>query len=542
MNRGKPLYQTILQLTVLLLLTQLACNLPSLGSGGGGEVASPVSDSPPAPSASPTERPEPVALDLCTLITQAEAEAVLGGTVEVVPYPEMGNCTYNLQTGDPYQQQMLYVGAAQGDEGKELLMMGIGALVLFSQNDAIRNQFETLGGQLATMSLKELVEQLPPLYEAIGYEVSDQSGLGDLAFWSWNADFKIGVLLVVQGDSYANISLIGLEQDIALGQAKALMPTVLDRLPPAFTVLPASSPSPDATTGTPETAAVPTEVPPPTPETSTIWVADVHRGQVVRIDAASEQIVAVIDIGVYPADVAAGEGGVWVPNLPENAVLRIDPASNQIVTRIPFTRSISRLEAGLGAVWVVGEIGAWWIDPATNTASPILENEVCDAVAVGENGVWVTQSGQNKVLRIDPVSKQIVASIPVEGRPTEISAGRGFAWVIQPDLSSMARIDPQTNAVADSFPILSAPSDVDADLGGVWLAAGRRVLRIDPLKLEIGSNIDPGGQTWGITVGAQSVWVTLLHEAKVARLDLLHYTVTALIEVGGQPQRITAGP
>jgi hypothetical protein len=54
-------------------------------------------------------------------------------------------------------------------------------------------------------------------------------------------------------------------------------------------------------------------------------------------------------------------------------------------------------------------------------------------VAVGEGAVWVSvpaeQPGQdNLVVRIDPITNEVVARIPVEGYIEELAAGEGGIW------------------------------------------------------------------------------------------------------------------
>lgn len=536
----------IIRLALLLTLTQLACGLPFLATSPPPPITPTATRTPPpipSPVVTPTEvvQVTPVAFDLCTLVTQAEAEELLGGEVAVESAQDMGNCTYNRTTTDTGEQQALFVGGAQGEEAVEMLLMGVMTLLMFSGDETAQDTFAQLEAGLATMTVKDMVESLIPLYEKLGYQATPQSEPGDEAFWLWNEEFSIGILLFVRGDAYMNVTMVGYGQEEARAAVNQIAPTVLERLPPAFSIMVTVESPPTE----PPTATEPAPQDAPTPEQPSgsvvVWVTEVTQGKVIAIDAATNAVLAEIPIGVYPSDVAVGEGSVWVPSLPENTVTRLDPATYQIRTRIGFDQKVWQVEVGHGAVWVTGDFGLTRIDPVTNTPTPVVTDGRCDGVAVGENAIWVTQTALNQVLQIDPASNQVMATIPVEGGPTEVSARRGAVWVLQYDTGQVARIDIETLSITGTVPVGETPHGLEANVGGVWVAGQFRLLRIDEAKLEIVNNLDVGFHPWGIAIGADSAWITLSTGGKVVRLDLLRYEFIATIEVGGQVDRIDIG-
>ena len=50
-------------------------------------------------------------------------------------------------------------------------------------------------------------------------------------------------------------------------------------------------------------------------------------------------------------------------------------------------------------------------------------------VAVGAGAVWVASALDHVVSRIDPASGQVVAQVPIEGAPREVTVGAGGVWV-----------------------------------------------------------------------------------------------------------------
>ena len=51
------------------------------------------------------------------------------------------------------------------------------------------------------------------------------------------------------------------------------------------------------------------------------------------------------------------------------------------------------------------------------------------AGAAGAGSVWVANSDDGTVTRIDPASNQVTAAIPIGNRPYAVTAGHGAVWV-----------------------------------------------------------------------------------------------------------------
>lgn len=241
------------------------------------------------------------------------------------------------------------------------------------------------------------------------------------------------------------------------------------------------------------------------------------------------RITATIKVGDFPNAVAVAEGSIWV-SVPNNdgtatgQILRIDPATNDIVAAIPIVAIPTwetgggGLTAGAGSVWVAGsgpaqdlgdEPGGGWeagllrIDPDRNevVATLPLGGESGADVAVTGDAAWVlifSGSNQMSVLRIDPFTDQIVANIPVPGVwGQEIFATENGVFVNTrdpyPELDStvgasrLTMIDPITNQVrwtlvdtrfVESF----QPDAIWAQGGGTKDAnvGGQSLLHLDP--------------------------------------------------------------
>jgi YVTN family beta-propeller protein len=103
-----------------------------------------------------------------------------------------------------------------------------------------------------------------------------------------------------------------------------------------------------------------------------VWVASGLR-RVLRIDPATGDIRARIDVGSQAVALDVGEGGVWAATAAER-VVRIEPRTNAAVARIPLGTLPVAIAAGGGSVWVA-EIVAnelWRLNPDTNAATQAI--------------------------------------------------------------------------------------------------------------------------------------------------------------------------
>ena len=253
----------------------------------------------------------------------------------------------------------------------------------------------------------------------------------------------------------------------------------------------------------------------------------------------------------------------------EGAILRQDTELDA-PGRTPAT-SIKTLRRGgvliaIGAVLLLLAAGAVAVIELTGTDRPRLEIpanalELIDAdgesieaeipvdaaptsVARGEGAIWVTNSNDGTVSRIDPVTRSVRQTIGVGSTPSGIAVGAGAVWVANHFDGTISRIDPETNTEVDKIPVGNDPTAVAFGEGSVWVtnSADRTVSRIDPASgLLVGRAIKTDAVGRGIAVGAGSVWVTDESSRRVVRIDPETNRVAETISVGNGPTGIAFG-
>jgi YVTN family beta-propeller protein len=69
------------------------------------------------------------------------------------------------------------------------------------------------------------------------------------------------------------------------------------------------------------------------------------------------------------------------------------------------------------------------IDPGSGSAITIPVGHGPMGIAVGAGAVWVANSDDGTISRIDPTTRTVVATIVVGGRPVGIAVSDGRVWV-----------------------------------------------------------------------------------------------------------------
>jgi hypothetical protein len=242
-----------------------------------------------------------------------------------------------------------------------------------------------------------------------------------------------------------------------------------------------------------------------------VWVAGAG-GVVTRVDAKTDAITARIDVaGIGDhGRIAIGEGSVWVtaPELRDDGtrgnLVRIDPSTNEIVATIHVGGPISGL--GIGGGWV-----------------------------------WVTrpEAGPGTLFRVDPDTDRVVDHHSVGVSPGRPIYAYGYVWVASTDaIVSVSKIDPASGkvvAVVDTPPVQSSGD------GSLWAVGDDSIVRLDPASGGIQATI-PMERAASVFVDGTTVWVLVMARssdpdlfypiagtAAVARID------TATNQVVGEP-------
>ena len=168
-----------------------------------------------------------------------------------------------------------------------------------------------------------------------------------------------------------------------------------------------------------------------------VWVSVANStAGLVRIDAATARVVAALPVAsVGPAAVsgAGSAAGVWAvccggeTYIGQGRLVRVDPATNRVVARVLLPGLPDAVGVGSSGVWVRAAAGpVWRIDPVTNrvVAEVTIPHGLSaqGSVLVGHDAVWVSDPASRTVVRIDPRSNRVVGRVEVGGSPLAATA------------------------------------------------------------------------------------------------------------------------
>jgi YVTN family beta-propeller protein len=208
--------------------------------------------------------------------------------------------------------------------------------------------------------------------------------------------------------------------------------------------------------------------------------SEAFTGTVARYDAVTGVRERKLDL--YSCTVAGGEGVLWSMGIFGDKRLSTDPGELRILGNVtlPYREPVSvettrinqrDLAVGYGSVWTLGDgidRRMWRLDRRSGRILATIELPfIPRTVAAGEGGVWVTAPLDDRVLRIDPETNAITATIPT-GRGT---SGVAAVWVTSTIDGTVSRIDPGSAEVADQIDVGGRPREVAVGAGGVWVTA-----------------------------------------------------------------------
>jgi YVTN family beta-propeller protein len=253
-----------------------------------------------------------------------------------------------------------------------------------------------------------------------------------------------------------------------------------------------------------------------------LWVANLDDQTVSRVDPRSLQLQHTFPLPDPPTGLAAGGGSIWVvqsnAQAPSVSVNAIDPqfdllgatkrlanvvrggagavaAQGNTVWVAPSSGLLTRLDGATGqivgpqrdpnsgpAAIALGGDGAVWITDAeadnvtrvdpTGLLTPIAVGNGPTGIAVGADGVWVADSLDNVVVRIDPATQSVTTTIPVGHSPAAVAIGAGSVWVANSGDGTVTRIDPRTNMIQATISVGGSPQ-------AITIADGRARLTVD---------------------------------------------------------------
>lgn len=258
-----------------------------------------------------------------------------------------------------------------------------------------------------------------------------------------------------------------------------------------------------------------------------VWVAVSRMNHVVRLDAATSQIGAVVPIGEPCSGMAVGFGSLWIPSCKDHTVGRVDAKTGapQAVIDAGPADSEGGICSGAGSVWIIGskESDLLRIDPTSNRVVAHIHLPPGSFNPVFANGsIWVSSNSGGTLVRVNPHTNTVMSETSVGPSPRFLTVGADSIWVLNQGDGTIARVDARTGkrtaVIAAGIPGFGG--EITFGDGAVWASVfDFPITRIDAKSNAVtGQWTGAGGDS--IRVGHGSIWLTNLKGSKVWRLPV----------------------
>jgi YVTN family beta-propeller protein len=231
-----------------------------------------------------------------------------------------------------------------------------------------------------------------------------------------------------------------------------------------------------------------------------------------------------------------------------SGLVGVRPGSGRVAMAKPMGGAPAAVCAGAGSVWVAdssdGTVSR--IDPATGVTVdriPVGGNPA--SIACGDGAVWVANTDGASVLRLNPTAEAVTQTISLGGaNPDALAFGAGRLWVADSSARALYVIDPATatRALRRRVPLDVRPAAIVFGVGAFWVAGydSATVVKLDPASGRVEGRVNVGAGPDSLAVAHGDLWVANSLAGTVSSVDLHSLKVAATIPVGSGPSAVVA--
>jgi YVTN family beta-propeller protein len=291
------------------------------------------------------------------------------------------------------------------------------------------------------------------------------------------------------------------------------------------------------------------------------WQTAAAMADAARAAVAPEPVVASAGRRARGAPLAAGvaaalvvvvalvvalssSGGDRLTAIDENHVGLIDAGSGDITAQYPVGRNPSAVTVGAGSIWVAntGDETVSRIDRGHPIVTiPVGRDPTALAFAAGS--LWVTAREDRTLAQLNVAANRIARKIPLGDAPRALAGGFGALWVAYEIDRRVARFDLTRGAFTAPIELAANPTALAVGAGSLWVASEEAgtVFRVDPQTRAVAKAIPVGNGPIGVAVGERGVWVANRQDGTVSHIDPATDRVVRTVTVGEEPSAVAAG-
>jgi YVTN family beta-propeller protein len=194
------------------------------------------------------------------------------------------------------------------------------------------------------------------------------------------------------------------------------------------------------------------------------------------------------------------------------------------------------------------------IDPANNKVVRVVPvGDTPRGVAVGRHAVWVANSADGTVSKVDVDTLRVTKTIGIGAQAGELVESNGLVWVVTGLDNSLVPIDARSGGVHPAIPLsrdrTASAYAVATGAGSLWASSGDRLLEIDPVtgtivtSRHVGAGHEGAGCCFSIhdlDYGDGAVWVVDASQT-LGRVSPRSGRVTGSTQLGVIPVAVKFG-
>jgi YVTN family beta-propeller protein len=289
-----------------------------------------------------------------------------------------------------------------------------------------------------------------------------------------------------------------------------------------------------------------------------IWIGrGDDAGSIVRIDPATNSVLARTGLADRPTAIAVGRGDAWAVEAGSSTVVRLDAAGGAL--RSSSAHGVPSDVAVAGDFVAVAN-GTDATAAVFDSSSGVFQETVQlggfglseSSIAADRQSAWVTARGQLERIDLGTGTLAGTTALPLArggegGSPvsaTDVAVGEGAVWVTGDALNPrLWRIDPERTPRTVAYPLPFGPDAVAVAEGTVWVAnkLDDSVTRVDARSGRVGPTIDVGHEPVALAASKGLVWVANRLDGTVSRIDARTNQVTAIVAVGDAAEDVAVG-
>jgi virginiamycin B lyase len=253
-----------------------------------------------------------------------------------------------------------------------------------------------------------------------------------------------------------------------------------------------------------------------------VWIqVDPPVDQLVKVDTATGEPTVTIDQG---RGIGTDGTEVWVA-LGPGGLAKIDPGTGETLLAVSVPGEASYAALGAGSVWSTHgrDIGRW--DTTTGELLAIIEVDGSEVTELlfAHDALWLTVKDDGVVVRVDPSTNEVVATIRTGAGAHGMAADENGLWVTNYRANTVSRIDPATNEVVATISGVGSGVGIAAGEGAIWVSTQREgIARIDPATDASQPVVDlPFEWNYGLAYDNGALWVSSVDRGLVYRIELV---------------------